>query len=97
MPAVARAWQAGRTALIVAAYEGKAACVEVLLAAGADKEAKTNVRRARLADAGRVHWAVLAEATAPASLAARRLAGGWEWAAAGRAGCAAGLARATGG
>ena len=32
-----------------AALIGKAACVELLLAAGADKEAKDNVRRARLA------------------------------------------------
>ena len=49
MPAAARAWQDGWTALIVAAALGKAACVELLLAAGADKEAKDKVRRARLA------------------------------------------------
>ena len=49
MPAAARAWQAGHTALMMAADWGKAACVELLLAAGADKEAKNDVRRARLA------------------------------------------------
>ena len=49
MPAAARAWQGGWTALIFAACWGEAACVELLLAAGADKEAKDNVRRARLA------------------------------------------------
>ena len=49
MPAAARAWQDGYTALMWAALNGKAACVELLLAAGADKEAKDRVRRARLA------------------------------------------------
>ena len=50
MPAAARAWQWGETTVILAARHGKAACVELLLAAGADKEAKDSVvRRARLA------------------------------------------------
>ena len=49
MPAAARAWQTGVTTLMWAAGNGEAACVELLLAAGADKEAKDYVRRARLA------------------------------------------------
>jgi hypothetical protein len=37
--------QSGLTALLSAAEKGRADCVRLLLGAGADKEAKTNVRR----------------------------------------------------
>ena len=39
--------QTGRTALIEAAASGRADCVRLLIEAGADKEAKTNVRVGR--------------------------------------------------
>ncbi len=40
--------QDGYTALIEAAWEGHAGCVRLLIDAGADKEAKNNVRRRSL-------------------------------------------------